>query len=155
MPAILFIVLLATVPLTEVYLFIRIGGAIGALPTVGLVVFTAVLGVTLLRRQGLQALARVRRSLDAGELPALELVEGVILLLAGALLLTPGFFTDAVGFGLLVPRLRRRLGLAVLTRVVVVQGRPPRPGSGGGPRTLEGEFWREDEGTGRRRPPSS
>lgn len=134
------------IPLAEIYVLIQVGSVIGALPTVALVVFTAALGAFLIRAQGLATVARMRASLDRGELPALELVEGACLLLAGALLLTPGFLSDTLGFVLLLPRLRRTLILAVLARGA--RGRPPRgpdPGETASPgRIIEGEFRRED-----------
>lgn len=135
------------VPLLEIYLLIKIGGEIGAWPTVALVVATAVIGAALLRWQGISTLMRVRQSLDRGELPALAMLEGLLLLIAGALLLTPGFFTDTVGFLLLVPPLRRKLLLALLSAGMVhVAGAPqPPPGESRPSRTLEGEFRREDD----------
>ena len=92
---------------------------IGAMPTVLLVIVTAVVGAWLVRLQGFSTLQRVRRTLDSGGLPALELLEGVILLFAGALLLTPGFFTDIVGFLCLVPELRRQFVLWVSKKFLV------------------------------------
>jgi UPF0716 protein FxsA len=152
-PFSLLLLLFLAIPLLEVMLLIRVGGIIGALPTVALVVLTAVIGVALLRRQGLATLQRVQQSVDAGRLPALEMVEGVGLLLAGAFLLTPGFVTDALGFALLVPALRRLLAAWVLRRGILLQTGHGRPGGGGaeggapedGSRTIEGEYRREDE----------
>ncbi len=92
------LLLFILVPLLEIYLFIKIGGAIGAGLTVLAVVLTAVIGVGMLRVQGLSTLARFRGAAARSESPAFELLEGVILLLGGALLLTPGFFTDGLGF---------------------------------------------------------
>ncbi|HKK13682.1 MAG TPA: FxsA family protein [Gammaproteobacteria bacterium] len=131
-------------PLLEIYLLIVVGGLIGALPTVFMVVFTAVLGALLLRHQGFTTLQRVRAMLERGELPAVEVIEGVLLVVGGALLLTPGFFTDFVGFLCLIPPLRRRAALWYLDRHVVYRvgpGHDPRRG----PRTIEGEFRREDD----------
>jgi UPF0716 protein FxsA len=148
------------VPLVEIYVLIQVGGVIGALWTVILVVLTAVLGGGLMRFQGLTTFLRFRNRLDVGELPAEELVEGILLLLAGALLLTPGFVTDAVGFALLVPPLRRQLARASLARMelkVVAgasAGTRPRPGPAGHgrgrhrSRVIEGEWRREDEDSG-------
>ena len=93
----LFLVFLA-VPLAELYLLIQIGGVIGAGWTVVLVVGTALLGAFLVRAQGVSTIRRVQQNIERGQLPAMELLEGLALLVAGALLLTPGFFTDAVGF---------------------------------------------------------
>ena len=85
------------------------GNVIGAPWTIALVVLTALAGAWLVRLQGLSALNRVRETAARGELPAIELLEGLFLLAAGALLLTPGFFTDIVGFACLMPPLRRSL----------------------------------------------
>jgi len=93
-------------PLIEVYVLIGAGGVLGVLPTVFLVMLTAVLGVYLLRQQGLSTLTRGMQKLQQGELPAHEIAEGLLLAIAGALLLTPGFVTDGVGFILLTPVLR-------------------------------------------------
>ena len=104
-PALLTIFLV--VPIIEIYLLIQVGSLIGAVPTIGLVVLTAVLGVALLRAQGLQTFLRLQQSLAEGRSPAMEMLEGAALLIGGALLLTPGFFTDLVGFVCLVPHTRR------------------------------------------------
>lgn len=113
------LVAIITVPLLEIYLLIQIGGLIGALPTILLVVLTAVLGAALLRQQGLATLNRFRANLERGELPALEILEGVALLVGGALLLTPGFFTDVIGFLCLLPASRRAIVHGILSRAVV------------------------------------
>jgi len=137
-----FFILFLLVPLLEIYLLIQVGGLIGAIPTVFLVVFTAVLGAQLLRFQGLSTMNRVRATLERGEIPATEMLEGAVLLVGGALLLTPGFFTDALGFLCLVPVVRRRLVLWFVERYVVTH---PGAGQERGPRTLEGEFRREND----------
>lgn len=141
------------IPLIEIYLLIKVGGLIGALPTVVLVVFTAVLGVALLRYQGLSTVRRIQERMQAGQVPAVPLLEGVFLLAAGALLLTPGFFTDAVGFALLVPPVRRHLARSILAQGLMQvtgmrpAGRSPHgpPESPRRPRTLEGEYRRDDD----------
>ena len=120
---IIFLIFLA-VPLTEIFLLIKVGNVIGASWTITLVVLTALVGAWLVRLQGLSALNRVRQSAVRGELPALELLEGLFLLAAGALLLTPGFFTDFVGFACLTPPLRRSL-----IRLAVRRFGPIHPGS--------------------------
>ena len=140
------------VPLAELYVLIQVGSAIGALPTVGLVVFTAVLGATLIRAQGLTTVARIRTSMDRGEVPAVEILEGACLLVAGAMLLTPGFVTDTFGFLLLIPMLRRTMILGLLERGVIRSTRPapgPGPHQGRAPHSgpgqiIDGEFRRED-----------
>ena len=102
---VLFLALIA-VPLIELYFLISVGKVIGAGLTVAVVILTAVIGAWLLRLQGLATLNRIQRTTAAGKLPAQELIEGLILLITGALLLTPGFVTDAIGFALLVPPFR-------------------------------------------------
>ncbi len=102
------------IPLLEIGLFIKIGSAIGALATIGLIILTAFIGVTLIRLQGLITLGRIREKLDHDEIPATDMVEGLILLVAAVLLLTPGFFTDLLGFLALVPAIRRPLAVRLL-----------------------------------------
>jgi len=119
----LFFLLFLLVPLVEVYFLIEIGGRIGAFPTIALVVLTAALGAMLVRAQGFSTYLRVQRQLALGESPAQMLLEGLALFVAGALLLTPGFFTDAVGFALLTPPLRRRIIEALLQRALRAQAR--------------------------------
>ena len=104
--ALVFLLLLIAVPLAEIGLLIRLGGIIGLGPTLLAVVLTAGLGIWLLRRQGFATLARAQTSLEAGRLPLAEIFDAVCLLLAGALLLTPGFITDGLGGLLLLPPLR-------------------------------------------------
>ena len=94
------------VPVVEIYLLIEVGQVIGALWTAFLVVLTAVIGVRLLKIQGISTLMRAQNKMQTGQAPAQEMLEGVGLVLAGAFLLTPGFFTDAVGFVLLFPPTR-------------------------------------------------
>ncbi len=105
----LLLALFIGVPLIEIYLFIKVGGAIGALSTVALVIVTALIGVSLLRAQGLQTMTRFQQQIATGELPANTMLEGAALLFGGALLLTPGFLTDTIGFLCLIPVTRRTL----------------------------------------------
>ena len=115
------------VPIIEIYLLIQVGQVIGAGWTIFLVVFTAVVGVGLLRIQGLSTLNRAQQKLQQNELPAREILEGMGLVIAGALLLTPGFFTDTIGFLLLFPPMRIWLVSSIASRMVVVSpGRGPR-----------------------------
>ncbi len=102
------------VPFIEIYVLLQVGGLIGAFPTIFLVVFTAVLGAWLLRRQGFATWQRFQNSLQQGTIPAYEMIEGPILLVGGALLLTPGFFTDILGFACLIPPLRRKIAQFVI-----------------------------------------
>ena len=94
------------VPLLEMLLLFKVADHIGGLWTVGLVVLTAVVGIRILKLQGLRTLLRARRRLESGELPAAEMVEGMLIAAAGAMLLTPGFITDTLGFIFLTPPLR-------------------------------------------------
>lgn len=98
--------LFVAVPLIEIALFIQVGGAIGLWPTILIVVVTAIIGTSLVRTQGARALERLRGSLNALSDPTEPLADGAMILFSGALLLTPGFFTDAIGFALLVPAVR-------------------------------------------------
>lgn len=135
------------VPIAEVWLLMQVWSVVGGWITVGSVLLTAVIGLALLRRQGLSTLVRVQQRMGKGELPAREMVEGMILAVSGALLLTPGFFTDALGFAGLIPTLRRWVAAQVLRRVQVVGGASftvtgsAEPGDAN---ALEGEFDREE-----------
>lgn len=139
--AILFIGL----PLAELYVLIQVGSALGAILTVALVVFSAVLGSLLVRHQGLQTLREARRSMDRGEAPAIPMLEGGLLVIGGILLLIPGFITDTIGLLLLIAPLRRALVLRFVARANA--NRPPPGGPDqppDRPRTIEGEYRRED-----------
>ena len=157
------------VPLIEIAVFIQVGGWIGLGWTLVLVVLTAVLGTWQLRAQGLATLLRARGQVERGALPARELFDGACLLVAGALLLTPGFVTDAVGFLLFLPpvrdKLRELLGRYVQatmeTRAFVGgeeagpgdAGRPGgRPGGAQGP-IIDGEFRDVSDAAPPERPP--
>ncbi|MFV2058064.1 MAG: FxsA family protein [Thiohalomonadales bacterium] len=118
-PFSLLLLIFLLVPIVEIYLLIQVGGVIGALPTVVLVVFTAVMGAWLIRIQGISTLQRVRKTVAEGGIPAFEVLEGLMLLVAGALLLTPGFFTDTIGFLFLMPALRRLLLIWLSSRFMV------------------------------------
>ena len=128
------LLLIVTVPLVELYLLIKIGAVIGALPTIGLIILTAIVGAALLRQQGLVTLHRFRAALDEGYLPAVELVEGVALLIGGVLLLTPGFVTDAVGFLFLLPTTRKAMLKAAVKRMRFAQNAQAKG------RVIEGEI---------------
>ncbi len=110
---ILFLCVLA-IPFLEIYVLLQMGGLIGVFPTVILVVFTAVLGAWLLRQQGFATWQRFQSNLAQGSIPAYEMIEGPIILVGGALLLTPGFFTDMLGFACLIPSLRRKIAQYIL-----------------------------------------
>lgn len=102
-----FILLLIGVPLLDTWLLINVGTQIGALYTIGLVILTAVVGGNLVKRQGLSTWMKIQQQMQSGQAPAIELFEGGCILVAGALLITPGFLTDTIGFLLLVPPLRQ------------------------------------------------
>lgn len=114
----LFVAFLA-VPLIEIALFVQVGGAIGLFPTLAIVILTAIAGTYLVRAQGFAALANLRQSFSQLSDPTEHLAHGAMILFAGALLLTPGFFTDAVGFSLLMPPVRLALISYLKTRVNV------------------------------------
>ncbi|RZO70680.1 MAG: FxsA family protein [OM182 bacterium] len=106
-------------PILEMYLLIEVAGYIDALPTIGLVMLTAVIGVALLRQQGLATLTRGLSRLQGGQLPAIEMAEGVLLAVAGALLITPGFVTDSIGFLFLFPPSRAAVARWLIQNVQV------------------------------------
>ncbi|HIC79791.1 MAG TPA: FxsA family protein [Kiloniellaceae bacterium] len=132
-------------PLLEIAVFIEVGSAFGVWPTIAATVATAIAGSLLLRAQGLATLLRARAQMDQGQLPAREMFEGICLVLAGALLLVPGFVTDALGLLLFVPPfrevLRRFIGHRLAARGgqgrtrIFVDGQEVNPNSweGGGP----------------------
>lgn len=137
------------VPLIEIGLFIQIGGLIGLWATLLIVLLTAIIGTTLVRSQGIQVLRKIQSSFDRLENPTEPMAHGAMILLSGALLLTPGFFTDAVGFALLVPSVRARM-FQFLRKRISVQGfrmgpgpqvRPGPPANDGTrPDVIDGEF---------------
>ena len=109
MGRLIFFILVIT-PIVEIAVFIQIGGLIGLWPTLATVVLTALIGTTMLRRQGLATLSRAQKEMAAQRVPVRELFHGICLLLAGALLLTPGFVTDAAGFALFIRPVREAIG---------------------------------------------
>lgn len=134
------LVALIAIPIIEIALFIELGGAIGLWPTIGLIIFTAVLGAGLMRAQGVTAMSRLQASVEDGGDASGPLAHGAMILVAGVLMLTPGFFTDAVGLLLLIPPLRETLigwagpRLAARRASVASGGRgAPPPGGGRGP----------------------
>lgn len=105
----LFALLLIIIPFIEIWLLIKVGGAIGALPTFLLVILASIAGGFLLRQQGMSALRRLQQSLAQGQLPANEMLEGMLIVMGAVLLMLPGFFTDLIGALFLIPPLRRAL----------------------------------------------
>ncbi|RBI77635.1 FxsA family protein [Roseovarius sp. TE539] len=134
------------VPLIEIALFIQVGGFIGLWPTLAIVVITAILGTVLVRAQGAMALEDLRTSFSRQSDPSEALVHGAMILVAGALLLTPGFFTDGVGFALLVPGVRRaayrylRARVEVRSFTTAAPGRDPRRHRPHDPGIIEGDY---------------
>lgn len=108
------LILFILVPIIEITLFIQVGEQIGLGWTIATVIITAFIGTHLVRSQGLRALASAQSSLDQQKLPLEEIFTGLCLLVAGALLLTPGFLTDAIGFTLLAPPFRKVAGKKVM-----------------------------------------
>lgn len=152
------LILFIGVPIAEIALFIEIGELIGLWPTLATIVITALIGTALVRHQGLAVLAEARHEMDQSRAPVKAVLTGICLLLAGALLLTPGFLTDAIGFALLIPPIRLLIAGFLLKRVLAsgkvhVHGHGggfgpdgpgagphgPRGGSRGGP-IIDGEF---------------
>ncbi|EEX94998.1 phage T7 F exclusion suppressor FxsA [Vibrio orientalis CIP 102891 = ATCC 33934] len=107
------------VPIIEIGLFIQVGGFLGLWPTIALVLITAFVGASLVRSQGLQTLMSVQNRLQQGELPAQQIFEGVMLAVAGVLLLTPGFMTDALGMLVLLPAPRAMIAKYLMSKMVV------------------------------------
>jgi UPF0716 protein FxsA len=111
--------LFVILPVLEMWLLIEVGGLIGSLPTIGMVLLTAVVGAALLKQQGVETLTRAQQRLNSGQVPATEILEGLLLAVGGALLLTPGFVTDAIGFVFLIGPLRRVVVAEMLKRGVM------------------------------------
>ncbi len=98
-----FLLLFILIPILELYVIIQVGAVLGALPTIGLLIVDSLIGAVLLRHQGRGAWRRLNEAIFAGRIPARETVDGALIILGGALLLTPGFVTDAIGIALLLP----------------------------------------------------
>lgn len=156
-------ILFIAIPLVELYFIIVVGEMIGAFWTIVLVLLTAVIGVNLLRIQGMSTLMRAQQNMARGQIPAMEMMEGVALAVAGVLLITPGFITDSIGFLCLVPASRQAIIRFLMKRTTVHTGfdarsatwqsshhqqkpgqEPPDAGTPKVGRTIEGEYRRED-----------
>ena len=140
---ILFLLILI-VPFIEIYLLLQVGSVIGAAPTIFLIVLTAFIGAYQLKQQGISTWLRFQQSMARGEVPAYEIIEGPIILLGGALLLTPGFITDILGLICLVPTLRHNFAQYLIERHVVqavVSGFRRSSNTN----VLEGEFHKDDK----------
>ena len=143
-PVQIIFLVIVTIPFIEIYLLLQIGGIVGVFPTILLVVGTAVLGAGLLRQQGMATWNRLQENLAKGQLPAYEMIEGPILLVGGALLLTPGFFTDVIGFSCLIPSVRRKIAQTIIEKRLGAEAGVQRPSSPKEPDVIEGEFRKED-----------
>ncbi len=125
--------LFIVMPIVEITLLIQVGQVIGTWNTVGLVLLSAFIGVNMLRYQSLATLSRAQQRAQAGEIPGQEMVEGIALAVGGALLVTPGFVTDLIGFTCLLPQSRKWLAAQLMKRFTVVamssssQYSQPRP----------------------------
>jgi len=104
-------------PIAEIYVLLAAGSAFGILPVVGACLATAVIGGTVIRLQGLAALENARRDLNAGRPPVTAAIDGALLVVAAPFLMTPGFLTDAAGFALLIPPVRRLLARLALKEI--------------------------------------
>lgn len=139
----LFIIFIA-VPLIEIGLFIQVGGWLGLWPTLAIVVLTAIAGTTLVRSQGARALEQLKGSFNDLRDPTEPLAHGAMILFSGALLLTPGFFTDFVGFALLIPAVRRVVLKELKKRVNLQSVQPDRGWQPQDETIIEGTFTDED-----------
>lgn len=143
---ILFIVL----PILEMWLLIEVGGVIGALPTIGLVFLTAFIGLGLLKIQSANTLLSARQKLQANTLPAREIADGVFYAVGGALLLTPGFITDVIGFACLTPGIRTWI-IQFFLHLALKNGRlqfymsQNRPTGNRSEQVIEGDFKRHSD----------
>lgn len=118
------VVLFIGVPFAEIYVLLQVGHAIGVFNTLALLVLVSVVGAWLAKREGLGVIRRIQRSIEAGRVPGTELVDGFLILLAAALMLTPGFLTDIVAIFLLLPPVRavvrRELRRRVARRIEIL-----------------------------------
>ncbi len=144
------LLLFTTIPLIELALLVELGGYVGLPATIGLVLFTGVLGAWLAKSQGLATLGRVQADLQAGRMPTGALIEGLMILVAGAVLLTPGLLTDLFGFSLLTPVFRRAVSKVIAARLKNRFVLGPGPGfgfgQGSGAETEAGTDARSGEG---------
>ncbi len=167
------LLLFIVMPIVEIAVLLNVGAVIGWIPTILIVILTAVIGTWMLRQQGLATMMSARARMQSGEMPAQEILEGMLLLVGGALLLTPGFVTDAVGFACLIPPSRKLIARylsrraqggfvqfhtqgpqgpgSAANRPFNTAGQRPRPstqaqekGTGNG-NVIEGEYQRQDD----------
>jgi UPF0716 protein FxsA len=145
------LLLFIVMPILEMWLLITVGGHIGALNTIFLVMLTALLGIGLLKRQGFATLWRGQEKLKQGQVPAQEMIEGIVLAVSGALLLTPGFVTDIIGFLGLLPITRILAVKAMLSKFTLVNAsaanfsQPFQSETDNAGDTIDGEAWESGE----------
>lgn len=132
------------IPVIEIWLLIEIGGVIGVGWTLVTIVATALAGAWLVRTQGLAIFGRIQREMAIGRVPTGDMLEALMLLVAGAVLLTPGFFTDVVGFVLLIPPFRKRLSRWIMTQVAV-RVHSQHTAASRRPDAIDGSFRREND----------
>lgn len=113
------LLLFIVMPIVEMWVLISVGSSIGPINTILLVLLTALIGIFLLREQGFETLWRGREKLQQGQVPAQEMAEAIVLAVSGALLLTPGFVTDSIGFAGLVPLCRQAFVNRLLRRIKI------------------------------------
>lgn len=147
-------VLFTAVSLLEIFVLVKVGSFLGALPTVALVIVTALIGSALVRSQGLQLIQQYQQRIAKGEMPGQQLVEGLMLIITGVLLVTPGFVTDLCGLLLLQPSIRGAIAKTLLANVklssATMSGGFSQPHSGFSKPpidkdVIEGEFERKDD----------
>lgn len=147
--ALLVILTFLATPFIEIALFIRVGEWLGALPTIGLTILTSVIGLAIVRGQGVSNLVKMQKAFSENDLPIAEMIHAMFISLAGLLLIIPGFFTDFLGILLLIPPLRSLMGQKLISRMrVTVQaasgGSPgSRPWGDGQSGVVDAEFWEE------------
>ena len=124
------LLLFILIPLLEIWLFILLGGFIGIYPTLFIILLTAILGTFLVKTQGVNVLKEIQSKFNELENPTEPIVHGAMILFAGALLLTPGFFTDTVGFLLLLPNVRRAAFFWLINKVNLVKYTSPERSGG-------------------------
>lgn len=125
----------------EITIFIQVAHVLGVLLTMLLVIFTSCIGISLVKNQGMKNFILMQQKLNAGESPAAEMVKSVSLILAGFLLLIPGFFTDFIGLLLLLPPVQKHLTLRLMPHLRIWRGQGPQGASGF---TVDGEYERKD-----------
>lgn len=138
----LVLALFILIPIIEIAVFIQAGSFLGTGLTLLMIVMTAIIGLALIRQQGLATIFRAQEKMQSGEVPAVEMMEGIMLAIAGLLLITPGFFTDSIGFLFLIPIIRKFIILRSVKFQPMAEPQPQsKPVSG----VIEGEFERKND----------